>query len=185
MFFRKKENKNRKLQLVIIIVIILTTVFLKLYSISWPNAEINVSGKVLNVLIADTYDHRYKGWGDRDDMGQYDGMAFVYNNYNQHTMVMRDMNFSLDIVWGVSIDGEGKKCLLNSFGPRKMITGLYHGCVVKIVDLAPNVKPERDTPEIELIPYFSREKSTIVFEFKAGFSQENNLKIGDIIEIFD
>jgi len=190
MFFRKKENlsagrqeKNTKVQLVVVLLIIFVTILLKIGTSLWPDVGILIADKNLNVLVADTTDHRYEGWSGRDSMDKMDGMMFVFKNHSQHTMVMRDMNFPIDIVWAVGIDDEGNKCSLNKFGLRKMVTGLYHSCMAKVVDIAPNVKTEVDVVQNELIPYFAREKSTIVFELKAGFAKENGLKIGDIIEI--
>jgi len=185
MFFNKKENKNGKWQLIIIIIIILVTCFLKAYSFFWPNTNVKISDKNYHVLVADTDSHRFIGWSSRDNMNNFDGMLFVFKDYSYHTMVMRDMNFPLDIVWAVAIDDEGKKCTLNSFGFRKLITGLYHSCLVKVVDMAPQLASEKNIPENELTPYFSREKSTVVLELPSGFTLENKLKIGDIIEITD
>ena len=183
MFFSKKEKKNTKVQLIVVLLIIFVTILLKIGTSLWPDADIEISGKNLNVLVADTSDHRYEGWSGHDSMGDIDGMMFVFKNYAQHTMVMRDMNFPIDIVWVVGVDDEGSKCLLNKFGFRKLVTGLYHSCMVKVVDIAPNVKVEVGIVQNELIPYFGKENSTMVFELKAGFTKENGLKLGDIIEI--
>jgi len=183
MFFSKKEKKNTKVQLIVVLLIIFVTILLKIGTSLWPDVDIEIADKNLNVLVADTSAHRYEGWSGRDSMGDMDGMMFMFKNYAQHTMVMRDMNFPIDIVWVVGIDDEGSKCPLNKFGLRKLVTGLYHSCMVEVVDIAPNVKLEVGVAQDELIPYFAREKSTMVFELKAGFAKENGLKLGDIIEI--
>jgi uncharacterized membrane protein (UPF0127 family) len=71
-------------------------------------------------------------------------------------MVMRDMNFPLDIIW---LDG------------------------FTIVDMAPNLQPEKGRTEEDLTPYFARLPSTLVLEVPTGFITQNKLKIGDRIEI--
>ena len=184
MFFRKKENNsNKKWPIIVIFLIFFITIFFNLYSFYWPKADIKILDKNLTVLVADTDDHKYKGWSNREDMGNVDGMMFIYGELSQHTMVMRDMNFPLDIVWGVGIDDEGRECFLNKFGLRKLLTGTYHSCLVKVVDYAPNVDTEIDIPEYALTPYFAKQESTIIFELPSGWAKENDLKIGDIIEI--
>ena len=83
-------------------------------------------------------------------------MLFVFDTKGQHTIVMREMNFPLDIIW---LDG------------------------FKIVDMAPSVPPQKGVTETDLVPYFARLPSTLVLELPAGFIVANELKIGDSIEI--
>lgn len=128
---------------------------LKLYSLYIPTTKISINGQVLEVLVAKNYNHLYKGLGKRKDLGNHDGMLFVFNSRNQHTMVMRDMRFSIDIIW---IDGD------------------------VIVDIAPNVQTEIGKKEGEYIPYLAREKSTHVLEVASGSVQKFGWKIGDRIE---
>lgn len=115
-----------------------------------------IAGRQIKVLVADNFAHLMKGWSDRKDMGEYQGMLFVFPGRGFHTMVMRDMNFPLDIVW---IDGNS------------------------IVDLAPNLPPEPGRAEAQLTPYSARLPSTLVLELPAGFIQLNKLQIGDKITV--
>lgn len=157
MLFAPKETKQpKKWHYIFFAVVILLFVGLKAYAYYWPKATININGRILKVLVADTQQNRIKGWSGKKDMGKYDGMLFVFPEKAQHTMVMRDMNFSLDIIW---IDG------------------------FTIVDMAPNLKPEKGRAEEDLTPYFARLPSTLVLELPAGFLIQNKLKIGDRIEI--
>ena len=91
-------------------------------------------------------------------MGKYDGMLFVFANRVQHTFVMRNMLFPIDIVW------------------------LNKG---EIVDIAPNIQPEPGKNEASLTPYFARLPSDMVLELVAGTVAKNGLKIGDKLEILD
>ena len=159
MLFQPKEPKQpKKWHYIFFIVVILLTIGLKAYSYYWPKATININGRILKVSVADTAQNRIKGWSGKKDMGKYDGMLFVFSEKSQHTMVMRDMNFPLDIIW---LDG------------------------FTIVDMAPNLQPEKNRAEEDLTPYFARLPSTMVLEVPAGFVMENKLKIGDRIEVVD
>ncbi len=152
-----KESKPFKTwHLVFIILVILISVGYKIYGSLWTKATVKIGGQEVHVLVADTYDHRLKGWSDRQDMGQYGGMLFVFPDRGQHIMVMRGMHFRLDIVW---IDGN------------------------KVIDIAPNLLPEPGVAEENLTLYPARAPSTLVLELPAGFKEQTGLKIGDKVEI--
>lgn len=121
-----------------------------------PKAVVRLGGREFKVLVADTPARMFRGWSDRLSMGKYGGMLFVFGEDGRHAMVMRDMYFPLDIVW--LKDGE-------------------------VLDIAPDVPPERGVPEARLTPYFSRLPSDTVLELPAGFAAETGLKIGDKMEI--
>jgi len=151
-----ETKQPKKWHYIFFAVMILLALGLKAYSYYWPKATINLNGRTLHVLIADTEVNRIKGWSNKKNMGKYDGMLFVFPDKKQHTMVMRDMKFPLDIIW---LDG------------------------FTIVDMAPNLQPENDIPEEDLTPYFARLPSTLVLELRAGYIIENKLKIGDRMEM--
>jgi uncharacterized protein len=154
-----KESKPFKTwHLVFIILVVLISVGYKIYGSLWTKTIVKIGGQEIRVLVADTYNHRLKGWSDRKNMGKFGGMLFVFPDRGQHAMVMRGMHFPLDIVW---IDG------------------------MKIVEIAPNAQVETGKSEEELIPYFSSRPSTLVLELPAGFKDQTGLKIGDTIEIFN
>ena len=144
-------------QFVFILVIVVLAIGLKLYSFYWPKTEIRVNGEILKVLVAKDYKHLVKGLGGRKDLSGYDGMLFVFGNRNQHTMVMRDMEFPIDIVW---IDSG------------------------QIVDIAPNAAIELDKQEGEYFPYLARTVSSHVLETPAGTANSRGWKIGDRVEFY-
>ncbi len=152
----KEQKPFKTWHLALIIVVIIVSVGYKIYSSLWAKATVKIGGQEIHVLVADTYNHRLKGWSDKKDMGKYGGMLFVFPGSGQHAMVMRDMHFPLDIVW---LDGN------------------------KIIDIAPNLPPELGVPEEQLIVYRARAESTLVLELPAGFKDQTGLKIGDIVEI--
>ncbi|MCX6782218.1 MAG: DUF192 domain-containing protein [Candidatus Magasanikbacteria bacterium] len=145
--------KFKKWHLYLFGIIVLIFVVLKLYDwLYWPKAEALIAGHEISVLVADTATHWHKGLSGRDGLKENEGMWFKMNSLGYYTMVMRDMEFSIDIVW---ID-EGK-----------------------IVDIAPGLKPEKDRPEALLTSYRPRLPATAVLELPAGFIARNGIKIGD------
>ena len=110
----------------------------------------------LNVYVADTLKNTYVGLGGRDDLGEKDGMMFLFDFPGRHGIVMRDMQFPIDIIW------------------------LYEGTVVDMVPAAP-IEP--GVPEYALTTYYPRTDATMVIELSAGWAAEHDLKIGDTLRI--
>lgn len=152
-----KESKPFKTwHLVFLIVMAVLAIGNMIHGSLWAKATIKIGGHEVRVLVANNHKHRLKGWSDKKDMGKYGGMLFVFPDFGQHAMVMRDMHFPLDIIW---LDGN------------------------KIIDIAPNLPPEPDVSEDQLIVYRARAASTLVLELPAGFKDQYGLKIGDTVEI--
>jgi len=124
----------------------------------WPKATIRIGGRDVAVTVASTASHWYKGLSGRRSLAENTGMLFKYTRRDYHTMVMRDMRFSLDIVW---LDGD------------------------RIVDVAPGLKPENGLSEAELTRYRPRLPCTTVIELPDGFVTSNAVKIGDIVSFSD
>jgi uncharacterized membrane protein (UPF0127 family) len=59
---------------------------------------------VVDIEIADDSQERYTGLSDTESLGPNEGMLFVYDEAGEHTYVMRDMDFPIDIVF-VGADG--------------------------------------------------------------------------------
>ena len=58
----------------------------------------------VTAAIADTRDRRYTGLSETEDLPEDRGMLFVYDEVDDHTYVMREMDFAVDIVYA---DDEG------------------------------------------------------------------------------
>ncbi len=154
-----KEKKSIKAwHVVLLLILIAISVGYRIYGAFWTKATIKFGKQELHVLVADTPNHRFKGWSDKKDMGEYDGMLFVFPTSDRYGMVMRDMRFPLDIIW------------------------LYNNT---IVDIAPNLPPEPGLPEEQLTVYKPRAEATLVLEVPAGFMERTGIKIGDRMEIID
>jgi len=109
---------------------------------------ISIAGVELSTEIADTPEKKALGLSGRKSLGENEGMLFVFEVADNRYFWMKDMNFSLDIIW----IGENKE----------------------VVDITRNATPE-SYPE-----KFSPETpAKYVLEVSAGFSDANNIKIGD------
>ncbi len=148
----KNKRKLSKFQIIIIAIFVLSVVGVNLWQLHWPEARIRLKDQNLNVLVAKTPYHWHRGLGKRESLEQYDGMLFLYFNHARHKIVMRKMEFPIDIIW------------------------LDRG---RVVDIAPNVKPEPGRDEERLTVYFPRAEANLVLELKSGWVQEHGLKIGD------
>jgi len=154
-----EDKQFKKWHLVLFGIIILIFIILKLSNIFyWPKAKVEIGGQTIKVLVADTVSHQTKGWSGAGDMGSVQGMWHKFNSRAYHMMVMRDMEFSLDIVW---IDN-----------------GM-------IVDIAPNLPPEKNKTEEELTLYRPRLPANNVLELPAGFTADNGIKIGDRVKFIE
>lgn len=124
----------------------------------WPKMKLYLNGKHLTVLVADNQEHRYKGLGNRDNLGEYDGMLFVYGEKSRLGVVMRDMRFPIDVVW--FNNGE-------------------------IVDIAPNLPLEPDISRENLRIYRPRTDANVFLELPAGYAKAYDLEIGDKMEVVE
>lgn len=129
-------------------------IVLQVYRWYWPTVDLHTKDQILTVQIANTFDHQRKGLGGRSDMGKYDGMLFPFGVSAKHIIVMRDMEFPIDIVW------------------------LSEG---EVVDIAPSVPIEPDATERTLTKYRPRAEANAVLELPAGWAKMHDLKIGDTV----
>jgi len=149
-----KSKPLKKWHLIVFASILVIALIFRIYQYVWPKAIVKIGGLEIKVLVANTPGHLFEGWSNKKDMGKYQGMLFVFTDEGEHAMVMRSMEFPLDIVW---IDR------------------------TKIVEIAPNLQPEPGKTEAELTPYFSSHPSNFVLELPAGFVEKTGVKIGDTV----
>ncbi|PLX22190.1 hypothetical protein C0584_00345 [Candidatus Parcubacteria bacterium] len=109
----------------------------------------NTKVNLIDVLSSD--EETYLGLSFRESICENCGMLFEFNEKSQKTFVMRDMMFSLDIIW---IDDD---------------------VVIKIDEKLP---PEGH--EVSNY-YSSERAITRVLEVNGGFTSENDIKVGDKI----
>ncbi len=163
-FFRRKKYdapEGKKIsggQWVLLIGFFLSLIILKGWQYYWPSAVVSVGPvEQVSVLVAKTPWHWHRGLGKRDSLEEYDGMLFLFPRSTRQGIIMRDMQFAIDIIW------------------------LSGGTVV---DIAPFV-PVEDVPEEQLHVYYPRENADMVLETRAGWVKEHGVQIGDRLEVVD
>lgn len=134
---------------------VLAIIGVQAYRFYWPTAIISLAGNELTVQVADNTYRQEKGLGGRSDL-KYDGMLFLFPKTAPYVLVMREMQFPIDIIW------------------------LSGGAVV---DIAPNVPTEPGVAEEDLRRYAPRKPANMVLEVKAGWAQANGLKLGDTLQV--
>ncbi|WP_459192851.1 DUF192 domain-containing protein [Halosimplex sp. J119] len=122
----------------------------------YDTAEVRVrtpDGEQLGAVtaaIADTGDLRYTGLSDTESLPEDRGMLFVYEEVGDHTYVMREMDFGIDIVYA---DDEG------------VITRIHH---------APAPGPD-ENGENQTYPG----RGQYVLEVNKGWTTERGVEEGD------
>lgn len=119
-----------------------------------PYGYIEIENKKINLVgIADTPQERYTGLSFRESICPDCGMLFSFDDKKNRTFVMRDMEFPLDIIW---ISDK------------------------KIVKIHKNLEPEGHNPKNL---YSSDTPVDSVLEVNGGFSEINNIEVGDKLKI--
>lgn len=91
------------------------------------------------------------GLSDRLDLGSSDGMLFIFPQSHVPIFWMKDMHFPIDIIW------------------------LSDG---KVLDITPGVPVQTGG---KLVTYSPSAAVNMVLETRAGWAQENGVKLGDIL----
>jgi len=105
------------------------------------------------VEVADTPSKRQQGLSGRTQIGS-DGVLFIFPNEEKHGFWMKDMLFDLDFIW--IKDG-------------------------RIVEITKNV-PKPDGPGRDLPTYFPSQPIDSMLEVVAGFSDREDIKVGDSVK---
>lgn len=66
---------------------------------------VKVNNVTVDVILATTPSDQSKGLAVKDSMNENEGMLFVFKNPQKHSFWMKDMKFSIDIIWA---DSAGK-----------------------------------------------------------------------------
>lgn len=109
------------------------------------------------VQIANNDKDRTQGLSNRNSLAQNEGMLFTFPENSRPFFWMKDMLFSIDIIW------------------------INEGKIVHIDQDVP--KPEPNTPDYKLPLYSPPTKINYVLEVNAGFTQKYGIKTSDIVEI--
>ncbi len=161
--------KNKKylifFSLICLISLLIVFVFLKNINTDQENKEFlkvqiidSDSGFVkgeLRAKIALSPEEHYQGLSFAESLAYDEAMLFIFENYSEREFVMRNMNFSLDILF---------------FNDNKLL------------NFFENLEPEGQYPSKK---YKSDGLSNMVLEVSAGYSAERGIKIGDYLKIIN
>ena len=116
-----------------------------------------VSANTLNVraTVASDSKERQRGLSGKDSLPLDEGMLFVFEESGVYPFWMKDMKFSIDIIW---IDEEKR--------------------IVQIVDSA---LPQSGRDDSELTIYRPGASAKYVLEINAGLSRLHNLQVGSSV----
>lgn len=121
-----------------------------------PTNTVTIGEAKFNVEIASTSVEQARGLSYRADLGANDGMLFVFGNPGIQHFWMKDMNFSLDMIW-ISSD--------------------------TVAGFEQNAEPEPGVSLLNLPIYTSPDNTDKVLEVNAGMVAKYNIKVGDTVTI--
>lgn len=120
------------------------------------SSYVTINSKKISVKVVKTAEEKAKGLSGTAQLGEDEGMLFEFNPKTRVSFWMKDMLIPLDMIW--------------------IVNG-------KVVDIDKNVPvPEPGTPDARLETYYPDVDIEYVLEVNAGFSDENNIKVGDSVD---
>ena len=111
------------------------------------------SAVVVNIEIADTEDERKQGLMYREELGDYSGMFFVFENEGNNSFWMKNTEISLDLIF------------INS--KKKIVGTIKNAEPCEEGHICPKLAPQ--------IEYM------YCLEVNAGFVEENNIEMGNTV----
>jgi hypothetical protein len=119
-----------------------------------PKQILTIGEAQIEVEVADTPEKMRLGLGERDNLPENSGMIFPYPEKSRAVFWMKGMRFPLDIIW-IADD--------------------------TIVQINENVPDEPGVADNDLARYLSNEPVNMILEVNAGFSEKNDISVGDIV----
>jgi|SRR3989344_7464303 len=113
-------------------------------------------GTRIMIGIAKTDEERALGLSGRNQIGEKEGLYFLFPKEDRYGFWMKDMRFPIDIIW------------------------VRQG---KIVGIEKNAAPEPDVPDYQLKVYSPPEPVSSVLEMNAGSADRFGLKAGDALKV--
>jgi len=129
---------------------------------------VKIAGQEIKVELVLTKEAQKRGLSGRNELKKGEGMLFVFEQPARHYFWMKEMNFPIDIIWL----SEGLKVIYVKKDARPASPKLQRG------------EPESylSAGEVGLETYGPDAEVKYVLEVAAGFSEENNLQIGDKVQ---
>ena len=121
-------------------------------------ARVEIKGVSILAEVASSPNARVKGLSGRKDISELEGMLFVFDKEDYHSIWMKDMRFPIDILW------------------------LRHGKIVDMEEAAPVPPPAAGDAFLPV--YRPDVPDEYVLELKAGVAKKYDIRIGDEVKIF-
>lgn len=118
---------------------------------------VSINSVKINAMLADTPSKQMLGLGNRNTLGENDGMLFPYPQKIKPFYWMKNMLIPIDIIW-ISDN--------NIVGIEKSVN-----------------PPGIGTPDTELTRYSPTEPVNYVLEVNSGFSDKHLIKVGDEVKM--
>ena len=138
---------------IILLIILAAAGVLRIGQYMQSHGTVSFGDAKVKVEIVTTPDDMAKGLSNRKSLAENSGMLFVFSEPGQPAFWMKDMEFSLDIIW-----------IQND----------------TIVDIAPNLPPLAGD---YVSTYAPRAPANYVLEVNAGFAAKHGIKIGDKVDV--
>ncbi len=131
----------------------------KLEYVEFPRGTVKIDNVVLEVQIADTDPLRTRGLMFQEELPLDQGMLFVFEGEERRSIWMRNMQFSLDILW---LDIEGN-----------------------VLHIEKNIPPCKTALETASCTSYKGDNklAKYVLEVTAGFVDKNNITTESIVKI--
>lgn len=97
------DGSDTKERLWYIFILLLAVGFVLAFARVWfgflPDSKITINDQHVDVTVADTSTERARGLGGRERLGDREGMLFTFSSADEYCIWMKDMNFSIDVLW--------------------------------------------------------------------------------------
>jgi uncharacterized membrane protein (UPF0127 family) len=95
--------------------------------------KIGLNGHIFKAEIANTEALREKGLSGRDSIGPKDSMVFVFNKQDNYCFWMKDMKFSIEMIW---VDSSSNVTAIEYATPDSYPTNFCH-LGKSVIEVAP------------------------------------------------
>jgi uncharacterized membrane protein (UPF0127 family) len=156
------NKKSMVIVTVIILVVLAAACFWYFYFFAHavnptlPKTTLTIDGNTWSVELATTTIQQAHGLSGREGLGVNDGMLFIFGGPGVQNFWMKDMNFSIDMIW---ISGN------------------------TVAGFAQDAAPQPGNPLWKLKIYTSPYNVDKVLEVVAGTVAKYNIKVGDTVAI--
>lgn len=95
----KAKTKWVRREIHLAVAILIVSLIAYFFSINSHVSMVSVDDAIFNVEVADSSEERSKGLSGRPALANDEGMLLIYDESKINGIWMRDMNFSIDILW--------------------------------------------------------------------------------------